>query len=87
MGMLKKALEPPSSYSAKQTDVWAKLCAEVDACVLPAQIEAFETWMAEYPLEIPGPYRTPLRERIEARREAIGADDISEIVRTKYDFT
>lgn len=87
MGLLKKALEPPSSYSVNQTDRWAQLCAEVDGCVLPSQIEAFETWMAEYPLEIPGPYAEPLRERIEARRIEIGAEDITQIMLGKYDFS
>lgn len=87
MGLLSKTLNPPSSYAAKKTDQWADLKDRIDGAMLPSDLDAFEAWLDEFPLEYPAAYREPLDELIEARREELRAEDIGEIVRTKFDFT
>lgn len=87
MGLISKTLSPPSSYASKKTDQWSELKDRIDAALLPADLDAFEAWLDAYPLEYPAAYREPLDELIETRREELRAEDIGEIVRTKWDFS
>jgi hypothetical protein len=93
MGVLLKALTPPSSYAAKGgkdkagPDQWAELKDRIDGCILMSQLDAFVDWLDARPLEYPPAYREPLEELIEAKREEIQSEDIGQILRDRFDFT
>lgn len=87
MGILMKALSPPSSMAAKKADVWADLRDRIDGALLPTQLDELEAWLDGFPLEYPAAYREPLNDLIEAKREELRAEDIGEIVRDRFDFT
>lgn len=87
MGILLKALNPPSSYAAKKTDQWSDLKDRIDSCILMSQLDEFVDWLDARPLEYPAAYREPLDELIEAKREEIEAEDIGTILRERFDFT
>jgi hypothetical protein len=87
MGILAKTLEPPSSYAAKKTGQWEDLKDRVDGAMFMADLDAFETWLDDFPLEYPAAYREPLNDLIEAKREELRAEDIGAILRDRWDFT
>lgn len=93
MGILARTLTPPSSYAAKggkapgSVDLWADLKDRVDGAMFMRQLDEFEAWLDAYPLEYPAAYREPLDELIAAKRDELRAEDIGEIVRTRFDFT
>jgi hypothetical protein len=87
MGILAKTLSPQSSYAAKKTNLWDELTDALEACLLPHQVDEFEEHVAALELSIPTGWREPLEELIEKRREAIAEEDVSAIVRSRFDFT
>lgn len=87
MGILMKALSPPSSMAAKKADVWAGLKDRIDGALMPADLDEFEAWLDAHPLDYPAAYLEPLNDLIEAKREELRAEDIGEIVRGRFDFT
>jgi hypothetical protein len=92
MGILAKALSPPSSYAAKggkdpgSVDLWSDLKDRVDGALLMADLDAFVDWLDARPLDYPAAYREPLDELIEAKRDELRSEDIGEILRTRWDF-
>jgi hypothetical protein len=92
MGMLLKALSPPSSYAAKggkdpgSVDLWGDLKDRIDGAMTPRDLDEFEAWLDARPLDYPAAYREPLDELIEARREELKAEDIGEILKSRFDF-
>lgn len=86
MGILAKALSPPSSYAAKKTDLWADLKDRVDGAILAVQLDELVAWLDAYPLEYPGAFREPLDDLIAAKRDELRAEDVGEIVRDRFEF-
>jgi hypothetical protein len=88
MGILAKALEAPSAYSVKrdQPGLWADLIDRIDGAIVPAQLDEFEAWLEQRPLDLPGAWNSPLRDRIERRREELAEEDIGYILRDRFDF-
>ena len=87
MGKLADALKPVSSYAAKKTDLWPDLCDRIAGALLMVDLLEIELWIELHELEVPGAWREPLRDLIEARREGLAAEDIGGIIRDKFDFT
>lgn len=87
MGKLLDALKPQSSYAAKKTDLWPDLLDRIAGALVPADLDQLETWLDLNELQIPWAWREPLAELIEKRRDELAADDVNEVVRTRYDFT
>jgi hypothetical protein len=87
MGKLKDALAPISSYAAKKTPLWDEVTDRIAGAILPADLDDVELWLEWHELEVPWPWREPLAELIEKQREALEAEDISLILREKFDFT
>lgn len=87
MGKLLDALSPPSSYAAKKTTLWADLTDRIAGAIVPGDLDEFETWLEFHELEIPYAWRESLAELVEKRRDELRAEDISEIIRDRYDFT
>lgn len=86
MGLLAKALTPQSSHAAKKNGLWDELMGRLHDCVTLAQVDGFEEHLVAIDMQIPGSWREPLAEVIEKTREEIAADDISAIMRDKFDF-
>lgn len=87
MGKLLDALSPSSSYAAKKTDLWPELCDRIAGAMWPAVLDDFEVWLELHEMEIPYPWREPLAELVEKRREELADEDIGLIVRDRFDFT
>lgn len=89
MGMLAKALEPPSAYSVKKDrpGLWDDLVDRINGAILPAQLDEFEAELDARPLDLPGGWRGHLDELIEKKREELASEDIGNILRDRYDFT
>lgn len=87
MGKLTDALAPQSSYAAKKTSLWDDLTDRIAGAIVTGDLAEVELWMELNELLIPWPWREPLRDLIERRREELKAEDIGEIVRDRYDFT
>ena len=88
MGILAKALSPPSAYSVKRDrpDLWADLVDRVDGALLPAQLDEIEADLDARPLDIPFGWRLELIDRIGLKREALHQEDIGYILRDRFDF-
>jgi hypothetical protein len=88
MGMLAKALSPPSAYAVKrdQPDLWGALIDRINGALFEAQLQEVEIWLDLRPLDLPGSWSRELQELIEHRRKEIAAEDISGILRDRYDF-
>jgi len=86
MGILSKALEAPSSYAAKKTDLWADLCDRIEGCLIGSDLDAFIAWLDDYPLEYPASWRVPLEDMVDTRREEIRSEEIGQILRDRFDF-
>lgn len=87
MGKLLDALSPVSSYAAKKTDLWADVTDRIAGALLYIDLAEIEAWLDFHELEIPWAWREPLAELIEKRRDEITAEDVNEIVRSRFDFT
>ena len=86
MGILAKTLSPSSSYAAKKTDLWPELMARLTDCMLPEDVDAFERHVISLGLQIPAAWEEPLKEIVSKRRQEIAEDDITEIMKSKFDF-
>lgn len=86
MGKLLKALSPASSYAAKKTGLWADLTDRIAGAIVPADLDEIEAWIDFHDMEIPGAWRASIAELIEKRRDELAAEDISQIIRDRYDF-
>jgi hypothetical protein len=86
MGLLSKALSQQSSYAAKKNGLWEDLMERLSDCALPQDVDAVERHIETLALQIPAAWDEPLREIIEKRREEIAADDITLIMRERFDF-
>lgn len=87
MGLIRKALSPVSSYSAKKTSLWPDLLDRIEACLFPSALDELAAWIDFNELAIPGAWRPVLLELIEKRRDELASEDISQILREKFDFT
>lgn len=87
MGILAKSLAPPSSHSVKKADGWATLMDRIGECMTPADLDDFEQWLSDYPLEYPAAWGEPLAEVVEKRREELEDEDIGLIIRDRFDFS
>ena len=86
MGALLKSLSPVSSYAAKKSGLWPDLMAQLEECVLPQDVDAFERRIVELGLAIPAAWQEPLAEIIKKKREEIQEEDLTLIMRDRYDF-
>lgn len=86
MGMLAKALSPPSSHAAKKTDAWAVLMDRIEGCMFEGQLAELEAHLATRPNDYPYAWRESIAEVIEKKRDALASEDLSSIMREKYDF-
>jgi hypothetical protein len=91
MGALLKALTAQSSYAAKGGKagggtVWEDLCDRVHGALFEAQLDTFVDWLDARPLDYPAAYREPLDELIEVKRAELRSENITQILKDKYDF-
>jgi|GEM_PF-1358624 len=67
-----KVWKPESAHSAKKTDLWSGLCAEVDE--LPS-LAAVDGWWLDFQIgrlrDLPLSFQSPLRDRLEDRRREL----------------
>jgi hypothetical protein len=83
---LLKALSPISAYAARQTTLWDDLTDRIAGAILQADLDDFEVWLDCYELRVPSGWMEPLQELVEKRREALHEEDISQIMRDRFDF-
>lgn len=84
---IKAAFAVTSSYAAKKTSLWPDLTDRINGALLMIDLAEIEQWLELHELEVPWPWREPLAELIERRREELEAEDIGAILREKFDFT
>jgi hypothetical protein len=86
MGVLKQALTPPTAYAAKKTNIWEEVQDRIDGAMFPAQLALVEAWITENELNIPEKWHEPISELIEKRYAELETEDISQILRDRWDF-
>jgi hypothetical protein len=86
MGLIAAALKNQSSYAAKRGGLWEDLMARLTDAVMPEHVDAFEAHLLVIDIQIPGAWREPLEEIIAKRREEIAEDEVSAILRDRFDF-
>lgn len=86
MGILAKTLSPASAYAAKVNGLWGALMDRLTDCMLPEDVDAFERHVIGLGLAVPDGWQVEIAEKVAARRQEIKEDDISEIMRSKFDF-
>ena len=86
MGKLLAALSPISSYAAKKTPLWDELTDRIAGAILPADLDAVAEWIGFHSLEVPGAWLEPLAELIDKRHDELADEDVSAIVRDRFDF-
>lgn len=79
--------KPTIPRQAKIAGTWEQLMARLALCVLPADVDDFQADMTAEWFSLPPQWRDPLADQIELKREQIAAEDIGEIVRSRFDFT
>jgi hypothetical protein len=93
MGVLLKALSPPSAYGVKKRaaegghDLYGEVTDRIAGAMFARQLDEIDEWLDARPLEYPSGWDEQFRELIEARREEIAAEDIGGILRERFDFT
>lgn len=87
MGRLLKASERPSAYSVKKTDWWARFEFMLDMCVVDADLDEVEQWLATQVMNIPGSWDEPIQDAVAWTRDHIASENIRTILRERYDFT
>lgn len=75
MGAIMKAFAARSSHSAKKDGVWEDIIERLNECQSQNDVTEFEEWVKVANWNLPYPYREPLADEIEAKREAIEADE------------
>jgi hypothetical protein len=88
MGMLAKALSPPSAYSVKrdQPGLWGELVDKINGALFDAQLVELEVWLDLRPLDLPGAWVFELQSLIERQREELKAEDVSQVLLDRFDF-
>jgi hypothetical protein len=86
MGVLLKALAPPTAHSAKKTDLYAEIKDRIDGCILPKQLDEVVEYLDATEHLLPHGWRDAFNDMIEVQREQIAAEDIGEILRSRFDF-
>ncbi len=85
-GSLMDALYGPSSYRAKQTTAWQDIMDRLTDCVTPAMLDEAAEWIASLRGQIPVAWDETIADVIEARRIEIAEEDVSAILRSRFDF-
>lgn len=86
-GMLASALFGPSSHAAKKTDQWQECCDRLTDCVFEDDVDQFDDWLINFGHTLPESWLESLREISDKRREEIRGENVTDILKTKYDFT
>lgn len=86
MGILAKALSPPTAHALKKTDWFAEVKDRIDGAMLRSDLEAIDRWLDENDHTYPTYWRGRLNDMIELKREEIDADEVGSILRAKWDF-
>lgn len=86
MGIISDTFKPPSSAGAKKSGLWEELTDRLDGCFFAGMVDEFEAHLLAIDHQIPRPWREPLTDLIEAKREALAGEDVGQIVRENYDF-
>lgn len=86
MGAISKAFAPQSSYAAKKTSLWEDVTDRIEGCLYLAMLDEAEVWIASIVLRIPHAWHEPIAELIEKKREELQSENITEILKDKYDF-
>lgn len=86
MGILAKALAPPSAFSLKKTDFFAEVKDRIDGALLPQDLDEVVRWLDANDHLYPAAWREPFDDMIEVQRESIDAEDVGSILRERFDF-
>lgn len=86
MGILAKTLTSSSAYAARNAGLWPELMDRLEACLYPAAIDVFEEYVTALGLQIPDGWQTHIAEAVERKRQEIEGEDITQIMRDRFDF-
>lgn len=86
MGILAKTLTHQSAYAAKNNGLWPELMTRLEECVLPEDVDAFERHVSGLGLQVPAGWHEPLAEVIAKKRDEIREEDLTLIMRSRFDF-
>lgn len=86
MGAFTKAFAPPSAYATKKTTLFDDVKDRIDGAIVPQDLDEVERWLDANSHKYPESWREHFDEMIEKQREEIAGEDVSEIMRAKYDF-
>ena len=86
MGILAKALAPPSASSVKKSGLFEDIKDRIDGALLPQDLDEVVRWLDANDHLYPAAWRDPFDNMVELRREEIDAEDVGSILRSKWDF-
>lgn len=83
---LMKALERPSSYAVKKTDLWSEVTDRIAGCFMLSQLDEVRAWLEVHEMQVPRSWDESFDELIEKKREEIESENIGSIIRDRFDF-
>lgn len=86
MGMLTKALSATSPHAARNAGLWPELMDRLESCLYPTAIDEFERHVVSLGLSVPDSWHSHLDEAVEKKRQEIAGEDITQIMRDRFDF-
>ena len=86
MGLLSKALAPPSAHSLKKTDFFADIKDRIDGAMFERELDDVEQWLDDNDHLYPAAWRESFADMIELQRDAIRSEDVGVILRDRFDF-
>jgi ubiquinone biosynthesis protein Coq4 len=88
MGMLADSLAHATAYRVKRDnpDLWPDLVDRIAGALLPAQLDEIEDELQRRYLDIPFGWHLEAAELIEQKREDLANEDVSQIMRDRFDF-
>lgn len=86
MGALAKSLAAATPYSARKAGLWPELMDQLEGCLYPAAIDAFEAHIVSLGLQIPNNWHEHLANAVEKKRQEISDENITDILRERFDF-
>jgi hypothetical protein len=86
MGILAKALAPPTAHALKKTEFFAEVKDRIDGALLHQDLDQVVFWLDANDHLYPSSWREPFENMIELQREEIDAEDVGAILRERFDF-
>lgn len=86
MGAFAKAFAPPSAYATKKTTLFDDVKDRIDGAIVPQDLDEVERWLDANNHKYPESWREHFDEMIEKQKELLDEENVTNILRSKWDF-